>query len=162
MSTLVVEYAAAVLKIKKLMGDCDNHNFSQYIDSTASTLDKFKIFVTDPKIKMLQWEQKIKSCEEKPRNINGSLFWSFDIPATNTDMIIINTKKHTDPNVDLFLTISDTFETDQCNCVFKPLMPYYPLRIFMKEKESCPESPVLTFFAVMFNNELRKNIILNK
>jgi hypothetical protein len=161
------EYAAAVLKIKNLMDEIgqDFDNCCREIDLTDSTdplSDKFLPFVTNPNIKMVKWVQSIKPREEKPEHINGSLFWSFDIPALYTDMIIINTQKSTNQNVRLFLTVGGDAEADQCNCEFKPLLLYYPLRIFMKEQGSGHKPPLLTYDAVMFTNELRKNIILNK
>ena len=158
------EYATAVLKIKNLMDEIDYDNCCQEIDLTDSTSDKFLPFITDPNIKMVRWTQTIKPCEVNPEQINGSLFWSFDIPILYTDMIIINTQKSTNPMVNLFLTIGGDAEADQCNCDFKPLLMYYPMRVFMKEKRNNPNKPppLLTITAVMFTNELRKNILLNK
>ena len=163
------EYAAAVEKIKILMNEiskdydkrCREIDLS---DSINPTSDKFEPFVTDPNIKMVRWVQSIKPREEKPEQINGSPFWSFDIPSLHTDMIIITTQNQIDPKANLFLTIGgEDVDADQCNCEFKPLLMYYPMRIFMRETRNSPSKPpLLTYDAVMFTNELRKNIILNK
>lgn len=162
------EYAAAVEKIKILMNEiskdydkcCREIVLSDLINPTS---DKFVPFVTDPKVKMVRWTQSIQPREEKPEQINGSPFWSFDIPSLHTDMIIITTQKQTDPKANLFLTIGGDAEADQCNCEFKPLLMYYPMRVFMKQTQNSPSKPpLLTYDAVMFTNELRKNIILNK
>jgi hypothetical protein len=165
------DYAAAVQKIKNLMDEIskDYDNCCREIDlmNLTNPIDPTRVmlpFVTDPKVKMVKWTQIIKSNQSNPEQINGSSFWSFDIPSLHTDMIIITTQKETDPKADIFLRIGGFADADQCNCDYKPLLMYHPMRIFMKEKRNNPNHPppLLTTTAVMFSNELRKNIILNK